>query len=234
MTCGIYRLIFPNTSKVYIGQSKNIENRVKSHIAAMRASTSSNKLNEAYLVYGTPTIEVLLECEEKELNYYEDEAIEIFDAVDKGFNSCKKSGGGSSLCGEDRSTSVYTNEEIIVAFNALLEYYYTHTLDEISVLIGVSKAVLNQIGTGVKHKWLKEYFPERYAELLARKGTKKSAIQSAQARGIMYPSIVSPQNIEYKVTNVSSFSKEHGLDCGNLNRLLNGKAKSHRGWKIKV
>lgn len=200
----------------------------------MKASTTSNKLNEAYLVYGAPTIEVLLECDEAELNSCEDEAIEVFNAVDSGFNSCKKSGGGSSLYGEDRSTSVYTNEEIIVAFNALLDYYYTHTLDEISALIGVSKAVLNQIGTGVKHKWLEKYSSEKYTELLSRKGTKKSAIQSAVSKGIVYPTIVSPQGLEYNVGNVSSFSKTHGLDCGNLNRLLNRKAKSHKGWRIKL
>lgn len=234
MTCGIYQLIFPNTSKVYIGQSKNMEDRIKSHLASMKAGTSSSKLNNAYLIYGPPSMVPLMECEEKDLNTLEDEAISIFNSVEEGFNSCKKAGGGSSLFGEDRSNSLYSNEEIIVAFNALFDHYYTMTLNEISLLVGVSKAVLNQIGTGVKHRWIEKFYPEKYHELLSRKGTKKSGVQSAGCRGIVYPTIVSPEGVEFTVTNVSAFSKEHNLDCGNLNRLLNKKAKSHRGWKIKT
>jgi len=92
MTIGIYKLNFKGTDKVYIGQSKNIESRFNSHISALRAGYSTKKLLEAYNSFGTPTIEILCECRIEELNDFENETIEIYNAVDNGFNASYTAG----------------------------------------------------------------------------------------------------------------------------------------------
>jgi len=33
--------------------------------------------------------------------------------------------------------------------------------------------------------------------------------------------------------NQLEFARQHGLDVGNINRCLNGRAKSHKGWRFK-
>jgi predicted GIY-YIG superfamily endonuclease len=52
MTIGIYRLIFPNTDKCYIGQSVNIERRYLQHLRDMEKGTAARKMQHAYSIYG--------------------------------------------------------------------------------------------------------------------------------------------------------------------------------------
>lgn len=87
MTIGIYRLIFPNTDKCYIGQSVNIERRYMQHLRSFELSSASAKLQNAYNMYGKPKLDILLDSiEVSELDTCENEAIEIFDSFHNGFN----------------------------------------------------------------------------------------------------------------------------------------------------
>lgn len=46
-----------------------------------------------------------------------------------------------------------------------------------------------------------------------------------------YNGIVSPEGMVYNsVKNLRSFCREHNLDSGQMCRVINGKAKSHKGW----
>ena len=47
-----------------------------------------------------------------------------------------------------------------------------------------------------------------------------------------YPKILSPDGIEYEITHLSDFAKEHGLHQGNMSQVLNGKRKQHKGWSL--
>lgn len=48
----------------------------------------------------------------------------------------------------------------------------------------------------------------------------------------IYPLILSPEGITHSITHLSNFAKEHSLDPSALSRVLSGKAKSHKGWKL--
>lgn len=49
-----------------------------------------------------------------------------------------------------------------------------------------------------------------------------------------YPTIVSPNGIEYIITNsIASFSRLHSLDETSLSALLNGTINSHKKWQLK-
>ena len=61
MTIGIYRLIFPNTAKCYIGQSVNIERRYVQHIRDMEKGVAAEKVQQAYHMYGKPTLDIILD-----------------------------------------------------------------------------------------------------------------------------------------------------------------------------
>lgn len=49
-----------------------------------------------------------------------------------------------------------------------------------------------------------------------------------------YPPIVSPDGIEYTISNsIASFSRVHNLDETSLSALLSGRINSHKKWKLK-
>ncbi len=308
MTCGIYKLKFNGTNKVYIGQSENIENRFNRHIRELKSNNHSIKMNQAYVTFGLPEYTILAECSTTDLNEFENETIEIYNAVDNGFNTCYKAeelpinygelngnakfsnsqieecldllttntslsfeeiskitgvskgiigniskglthtwlareypekykiliglkGNRKPKYGDKCSTSKTTNEQVIEVLNLLIDENKLSLLG-ISKSTSVPLSIIRSISSGEKHKWLSEVYPDKYAKLLALKGTRYSKSNSAISRGIIYPNILSPEGIEYTVNNASQFSREHNLDVSSLCKVLNGRCKQHKGWKL--
>jgi hypothetical protein len=170
MTCGIYKLSFDGTHKVYIGQSNNIENRLRTHKNFMKSSKCSKKLKEAYLLYGIPKIEIILECGLTELDSCENEAINIWNSVSEGFNTLQKAGDSPKYLakGEEHVGCIYSNKEIEEAF--LLMVNSSLTLKQISEVTGVGYATIRGIRSQHNHKWLEEKYPIEYTSMIYTKG----------------------------------------------------------------
>ena len=233
MTCGIYKLSFHGLDQVYIGQSINIEKRFREHLATIKSGLSSAKLIEAYEKYGNPNLEILYECSIEELDLEEEAAIEVWDSFANGLNSRDKStGGGYGSYGDRNARSKYSNKEIEKVFFMLLDKYSTGYSNEyIAGLTGVSKWVVNSISNGYLHTWLGIKYPDKYNELINKKHTKSG---SAEQRGKICPVLVDKNNNEFSnISNIREFARLHSLDSGGLNKLINGKLNSHRGWKRK-
>lgn len=133
--------------------------------------------------------------------------------------------------GENQGASTSTNDQII---KALILQYESPTMPyhEVGANVGLSKDVVADICTGSGYHWLAESYPIEHASVLANRANKRSYSRSAAARGITYPPILSPEGIVYDVTNVNAFAKLHGLDTGSLNKVLNRKALSTKGWAL--
>lgn len=230
MTCGIYKLSFKGTDKVYIGQSHNIEKRFLEHKKVLLSGLASIKLIEAYQLYGMPTLDILIECDEHELDLEEEAAIEVWDSYINGFNSRNKAtGGGLGSYGELNGRAKYSNTQIENVFNMLLTNI---SISEIVKVSGVSISTIHSIKGGTNHTWLKQKYPAEYASLINDKYKLRG---TAAQRGIIYPTLVSKTGEEFSsITNVREFARLHGLDSGGLNKLLNRKAISHRGWTVKT
>ena len=57
--------------------------------------------------------------------------------------------------------------------------------------------------------------------------------QNAHSKGTKKPPFVSPDGVVYDdIYNLAEFAREHGLDLSGAYKLLNGKLKKHRGWKL--
>lgn len=234
MTTGIYKLNFIGTDKVYIGKGTSIESRLKRHISLLKSNTHSVKMNAAFLEFGLPSMEILAECSIDELNSFENETIEIYNAVDNGFNTLYRAEDmpDGSLCpGELNGRAKYSNIKITEVFNLLVDSP-SLLYKDISSITDVSINVIEEVARGARHTWLSKEFPERYIDLMALKGTRNSNANCAKTKGITYKQVKSPTGILYTVDNIYKFAQEHGLDDGNLCRLLNGKAKSVKGWKL--
>lgn len=224
MSTGIYILRFKNTSKVYIGQSTNLELRAAQHKALFRASKASQKMQEAFNTYGLPKMEILTECEAHELDSLEYEAISLYDSVNNGFNTRKSAGGGANLWGDLNGRSKYSNNQIIDAFFLLLQSPKL-TYQKIFSRTGVPKTTLVDISNGTGHKWLNSIFPDEYASLLSYRHKRNTRF---------YYKIISPTGEVHTVEHLSSFCKRYGLDTGNMSRVLTGKKKQYLGWKAIV
>lgn len=228
MTCGIYLLRFNGTPKVYIGQSSNIEQRFAVHMYALRNETSSIKLIDAYKRYGKPMLEILAECTLEELDNYETETIEIYDSVNKGFNTLTKAQDIPRSSGELNGRAKYTNEQVESVFMLLTDnpnILYT----EVSDKTGVPVPNIRKIAKGENHSWLSQKYPEKYKLLISLIGSRRS---HSRARGQLHPPIVSSSGEVHIISNVKQFAKEHDLDASHLGQVLKGKEKQHKGWKL--
>lgn len=88
MTCGVYKIGFSGTNKVYIGSSKNIERRFKQHQAMLSADCHhSYKLQEYFNSTKEPiNLVVLQECSEDKRTIIEAKYIDKYNSISNGFN----------------------------------------------------------------------------------------------------------------------------------------------------
>jgi predicted XRE-type DNA-binding protein len=230
MTCGIYLLGFDGTEKVYVGQSVNIELRLITHKYKLKLGTHSTKMNLAYSTYGTPTLEILEVCTEDQLDTLENYHLKLWDAVENGFNTVSIANERPRLFGDSNPASLYSNEQIVSAMYLLISGEPL-SFQKIADTVGISKQCVNHLANAHKYLWLKEVYPQEYTILMSLKGTRPIGKPGAKLQGIIYPNIVSPEGVVYEVDNIRQFSKLHGLDDTHLGKVLNYKAKSHKGWK---
>lgn len=95
---GIYSIRNKLSNKMYIGQTRDLSNRKKVHLHNLRINQHINThLQNSFNLYGEENFEfkVIKECEESELDYYEDYYINKYDTKDNGYNLCD---GGLNNC----------------------------------------------------------------------------------------------------------------------------------------
>jgi len=156
----------------------------------------------------------------------------LADVVPEKYEKLMSLKGTRSNSGERQGASKYSNSSILKAFYTLLS---TPTLPNATIasMCNISESAVLSLCSGTNYKWIQEQYPEDYQKLKALLKEKRAYSRSAAARGIVYPPIVSPidGSVHY-VDNVNKFAKANGLDTGSLNKVLNGKAKSTKGWKL--
>ena len=232
MTCGIYCLYFEcDDGHYYIGKSINIEHRYSVHCSELRRNIQKNKiLSLGYSLWGIPSFSVVEEVILNDDLLYGKEKIwvEHFDSFNNGMNETP--GGRGTGYGEQNSNAIYSNEQIIKAFHLLLKPDYT--FKEICALVPISHGVLENISAGTNHLWLKEACPTEYTLLMQNKRSRQASARCAKALGIVYPLVISPEGITYKIDNATAFAKEHGLDQSAFGKVLRNQASHHKGWKL--
>ena len=224
MTTGIYKINFNGTDKVYIGQSLNIEGRLRTHLCTLRKQKITTKLQDAYNTYGIKDYDIILECRADELDEAESEAINIFDSYRNGFNTLPSASVPCNY-GIDNINSQHTIKEYALVLELLVQTNPTLTKREIQEVTGISIYIIRHIASLESHCWLKDLYPENYAKLEELKNNK-------YYYGKQYPPIRSPDGAIYQVTHVTNFAKEHGLLQPKLTEVLKGTRNHHKGWTL--
>jgi len=88
MTCGVYKIGFRNTDKVYIGSSKDISKRIKQHKAMLENDCHHSYKLQAYYNNNKEFayVTILQECDEYMRTHFEADFINEFNSIGNGFN----------------------------------------------------------------------------------------------------------------------------------------------------
>ena len=113
---GIYKIQNIVTNQIYIGQSINIEERIKEHKLIpfqKNRPTYNYPLYTDMRKYGVDnfTFEIILECKKEELNHFEQYFINLYDSFYHGYNQTP--GGDSAACGNMSNNHILNEEDII-------------------------------------------------------------------------------------------------------------------------
>ena len=235
MTCGIYKLVFNGTNKVYIGQSTNIEKRFGQHCRNLLNGSGTDKLQGAYQEYGLPSLDILTECPYELLDEYEAETIEVFNSTVDGYNTYIDAYQAPTYSGHGYGNSKYTQEEILEVVNILINAPNLSYAD-VSNLVKVNAATIQQLANASTHQWVWDQYPDLYKSIVQIKETRLPASVSdklsAKSKGIEYPPIKSPSGEIFYIDNAYKFAKLNGLAPNHFQEVLNGHRKSHKGWKL--
>lgn len=156
---GIYQFKNKLNNKIYIGQSKDIEHRYKSHLYHAK-NGATTLLHAAIRKYGIEnfTFMVLEECKIEELNERE-----IF--YIKEFNSLMPNGYNMQTGGQDRKAQPYfhfTEQDIVVIYDLLKDTELSYV--DIGEIYGVTSAMIKHINYGEEYTQDEIHYPIRSEE----------------------------------------------------------------------
>lgn len=159
MTIGIYSLYWEEQDLYYIGQSQNIEQRIKSHLSNLISNRHTNsKLQNTYNKYGKFHFCIVQKCTDiTELNDAESIWINEFNTLNAGLNILDPR---RVLYGSSSGKSKYSKRKILSVFSML--YKTTLAYSYISERLDVPYTLIRDIKTGISHIWLKVEYPDKY------------------------------------------------------------------------
>ena len=158
--CGIYKISFLSTSKVYIGQSTDIYRRLWEHWASANAfeDNLNEKTKRDYQLpihramrkygHGSTCLEILERCPKESLNEREKYWIDFYQSADKKYGYNLSYGGQDSfgLKGERHSRAILTQRQVDEIKDLL--QHGTITMKEIAAQYHVSKVTITNINRG--------------------------------------------------------------------------------------
>jgi hypothetical protein len=225
MTIGIYSLYWWEQDLVYIGQSQNIEERLRQHINSLKRGSHYNyKLQKSYNNYGTPTSYVLEECSIDRLLPLELCWCKEFNALSPsvGLNIAEPGVVGSGT-GTNHGSSKYSRITVLRVFSLL---YKTELALGVIASITITNTNIHLAGhikSGFSHLWLKDSYPKQYLLMqnrvnssnigqFHRNSFKHSKITILRIFSLLYRTNLSMKRIG-EITNTNEKLVSH-IKCG--------------------
>lgn len=226
MTVGIYSIHWDaDCSKVYVGQSINIEKRWVFHLWELKNNRHTNKkLQEAYNTLGEPIFYILESCSIADLLDKEIYWVNEFNSIDSGYN---KMHPDSSKIGYLAPNSKYSKLALLMLFRLLRNKDISY--QDISELTGINKSTVLQISRNEKHTWLHEKYPNisKQVEIARLYRLSNRRTNTDKVFVVKYK-----DSTVYKFNNIYRFCKEHNLNVGNFYNMLHGKGDQCKGFTL--
>lgn len=220
---GIYKLEFIDGS-YYIGQSINIESRLKNHYKMLLEGTHhsykvQHKYNSTNIL---PKHSIIKECNVSELNSIEDLLIDLSDKL-----CLNVKAGGDSNFGINAVSAKYHTSDIEMAFLLLVDHPgILHR--EVAAFVGIDINTVHDISAG-RSRALTEMsikYPEKYAALLKMKAPNtrgKTTVILGHEDG---------RTVRLITGEYSEFCRNNNVQSSNLAKVITGKRKATMGWKL--
>lgn len=226
---GIYALYWWDQDLVYIGLSVDLNTRKRVHFKSLQDNKHPNyKVQNAYNLCGKPDFICLEYTSASELS--DREVFWVNECEALGPNGLNIADPGSS----GAKNKKYTKVKILKVFSLL--YKGVQSYVEIERRTSVPRHIVKSIALGKSHIWLAEYYPDKYDKmrLVDRKkiGYNQSSITQTSENAIAV--VLDKNNTPHEVFNIKQFAREHGLLSNLFCNVLNGKARSHKGYRLGI
>lgn len=229
MIIGIYAIFWEQQDLIYIGKSVDIESRIKRHKSSMINNKHTNyKVQNAYNKYGMPKFTIIEECRSNKLSELEKVWTEEFNALSASGLCIVNPETGIGNIGENNLASKHSRLTYLLIFR-MLSGPVLIKVNNIAEVLGTTDSVVNSILYSRKHLWLKEKYPFRYSLMLSRNSVRNTYFKINKVSCIL----VSPEGIEYYVSNLTEFAKQHNLTASTLSKLYRKERSHHKNWTIK-
>lgn len=229
----IYKILNTKNNKCYIGQTEESPATIRWHKHRYELNRNNHRnthLQNAWNKYGEDafTFEVIEECSTKELlNEAEERWITYYKSFKAHYNI--KDGGKHT-----RHTKESTRKMSQVAkpegWPSLVspdgDLYEVHSLHGFCKEHGLTYSVLHRVMTGGCRHHKGWHLPDTDLSISTNE------YKSLQSRPDRWPPIIGPDGLTYNITiSFKSFCRTHNLKPYYLKRVLDGRAKEHKGWK---
>lgn len=219
-TVGIYKLEWPS-GKYYIGQSIDLNNRFKYHLADMIKGNHFNyKIQNQYNKEGVPTFNIVKYCDIDTLDIEEINLINL-----KDMNILNILPGGGKMFGENSARAIYTDSNIEQAFLLLVNSSLTRKQISKETNIDISTIYDISAGRGRGKDFLPLKYPDMYTKLLNNKANNTKGKNTIKlTNGII--------NIELITGEYSTFCRNNNIHPSNLSKVISGVRKHTMGWRL--
>lgn len=249
MTCGIYMIQNKVNNKMYIGQAVDIEKRWKHHMWGLGGGYHDNKhLQNSWKRDGEENFEftILLECEESDLNMYEEYFIFELMTYDPIVGYNKNYGGDSGRPTEETKRKMSESREGKYC-GEKHHMYGKHHSEETKRKLSESlkdkqhsEEHKRKMSESLKGKYCGEknhMYGKHLSEETKRKMSeaKKGKHRSEETKRKISKSVVQIDSTSNEIVRVWESSTEAvrqgGFVSGNISKCCNGKRKTHKGYK---
>jgi len=216
---GIYKLVFSGLEDwPYVGQSRNIEARHKTHCLTLARGIGNAAILEAYEISGDPKLEVLEECKEVELNTKEREWIQRLDSMNNGLN---KTPGGDIYFGSgvNHYNSKYSRDQIIRGMTLLQDP--EKRLIDAAKESGMSVQSLYSVKAGITHQWFQEEFPELFIN--AQVSRRRSGFDHQRAKFSEEQILKVWELLQDPLSSYQNIEEETGVSVAQINGISKGR-----------
>lgn len=245
MKSGIYIINNKINNKVYIGQSVNMDKRIKKHFNSLENGTHYNEhLQNAFNKYGRDNflVDVLEECSIEELNEREKYYIQLYDSAsrEKGYNI--EFGGNNSAVSDETKEKLMIQkssrniEDVISIKRELYEgtprkiisqkYNISKgNLDAIAQLNNY-KLIAKELNEGILHK--KSKYNQKRNDVILK--MLKQGLSNKQVADRLQVSVSIVEKVKYKYPDLRLKSKNERID--NYNKVQQLKEQGYRPCEI--
>jgi group I intron endonuclease len=226
MHSGIYQIVNVITNERYVGSTKNFSSRKAQHLCELRKGIHrTRRLQEAFIRFGQKSFRFSI------LEYVQTDQAHLFEREQFWIDKLNPEYNESLIAGKVIPKSARTPEAIArIGISVKKLWEDPEYRKKCSIPRNWKNGIPNRRGAKLSDETKQKIREANAGEKNPNYGQPKTqTFMDALCK--TWEGLVSPDGVlQPPITNLAQFCREHGLDSGQMSRLMTGKAKSCKGW----